>query len=60
LDKIIISEKDYENIAKGIAFGSGIGIFLGLIFDNIIFFFSVGSVVGIIISFIYSNIKRKM
>lgn len=58
LNKLIISDSQYDDIAKGIAFGSGIGILIGLLFNNILFMFSLGSVIGIIISLIYSTTKK--
>lgn len=58
LDKIILSEKGYEYLAKGIAIGVGLGTIIGVILDEIVLFFALGGVIGIIISLIFSAIKR--
>lgn len=55
MDKIILSDKDLDYLAKGLAIGAGIGIFLGIFIDNIILSFSGCSIIGIIISLIYSK-----
>lgn len=58
LEKIMLSDKEYENLAKGIAIGVGIGIIIGTIFDNAVFFFAAGGVLGIIGSLIYSKVEE--
>lgn len=58
LEKLILSDEDYDYLAKGIALGAGIGIFLGLFIDNIILAFSACSVIGIISAFLYSFYKK--
>lgn len=57
MDKIILSDKDLDYLAKGLAIGSGIGIFLGIFIDNIVLSFSGCSIIGIVISLIYSKYK---
>jgi uncharacterized membrane protein len=60
LDKISLSEREYENVAKGIAGGVGIGTLIGLIIGNVTLWFAIGGVVGIISSLIYSSfVKHK-
>ncbi|WP_195989170.1 hypothetical protein [Clostridium sp. D53t1_180928_C8] len=56
--KLMLSEKDYEYLTKGIAFGVGIGVIVGIIFNDINFFFALGGVIGIVIASIYSLIKK--
>lgn len=58
LEKIMLTDKEYENLAKGIAIGVGIGTIVGTILDNAVFFFAAGGVAGIIGSLIYSKIKE--
>lgn len=58
LEKLILSDEDYDYLAKGIAIGAGIGIFLGIFIDNIILTFSAGTVIGIIFSIGYSFYKK--
>lgn len=58
LDKIILSEKEYEYLTKGIAIGVGLGIVIGTILDEIVLFFALGGVIGIISALIFSFIKR--
>lgn len=58
LEKMILSEGDYEYLTKGIAFGVGIGIIIGIIAENIILFFALGGVVGILVASILSIIKK--
>lgn len=48
MDKLIITEAEYECLAKGRAFGVGIGIVVGIIVDNVTLFFALGGVVGIL------------
>ena len=54
LEKLVLSDQDYDYLAKGIAVGAGIGILLGFFIDNIILTFSACSVIGIISSLGYS------
>lgn len=58
LEKLILSDEDYDYLAKGIAIGAGIGIFAGVFIDNIILTFSAGAVMGIIFSIGYSFYKK--
>lgn len=57
-EKLILNEKDYEYLSKGIAIGVGIGIILGAITGEIILFFSLGGVLGIIGGTVISIIKK--
>lgn len=58
MEKLILSDEDYDYLAKGIALGAGIGILLGFFIDNIILTFSAGSVIGIISALGYSFYKK--
>lgn len=57
MEKLILSDQDYDYLAKGIALGAGIGILLGFFTHNIILTFSAGSVIGIISALGYSFYK---
>lgn len=56
--KLILSEKDYEYLTKGLAVGVGIGIIVGSIAENILLFFALGGVLGIIGATVFSTIKK--
>lgn len=58
LDKILLSEKDYEYLIKGIAIGVGIGIITGVILEDIVLYFALGGVIGILASAIISLARR--
>lgn len=57
LEKMILSEKECENLTKSIAGGVGIGLALGAILNNPQFGFALGGVTGIIASLIYTLVK---
>ena len=56
--KLILSEKDYEYLTKGLAAGVGLGIIIGSMAENILLFFALGGVLGIIGATIFSTIKK--
>lgn len=56
--KLILSEKDYEYLTKGLAVGVGLGIIVGSIAENILLFFALGGVLGIIGATVFSTIKK--
>lgn len=58
LDKLVLSDKDYEYLTKGIAGGVGIGILLGVIVGNITLTFAAGGVIGTILAVIYLYYKK--
>ena len=58
LEKIILSDQEFEYLTKGIAFGVGIGTLIGLLLENAILGFSFGGVSGIILSLIYYHYKK--
>lgn len=58
LEKVILSEQEYEYLTKGLALGVGIGTLIGLILENTILGFAFGGVSGIILSLIYSHYKK--
>ena len=59
LGKLILKEKDYEILTKGIVSGVGIGILIGVISGEVILLFSLGGVVGIIISSIFLALNNR-
>lgn len=58
LEKLILSDKDYDYLAKGIALGAGVGISLGIFIDDIILAFSACTVIGIVFSLGYSFYRK--
>lgn len=56
--KLILSEKDYEYLTKGLASGVGLGIIIGSLAGDVLFFFALGGVLGIIGSGIFSFYKK--
>lgn len=59
LEKMILSDKDYEYLTKGIAIGVGTGVLIGTIVGNVTLTFAAGGVIGILSAFIYSIYKRR-
>lgn len=59
LDKIFLSDKEYEIISKGIVFWVLLGTLIGMLYGEIILFFSLGGVLGIILTTIHTLVKRK-
>ena len=60
LDKLSLTDKECEYLAKGIAIGVGCGVFVGAIVGNIALTFSIGGVAVIIGSLFYSwHMKRR-
>lgn len=58
LEKISLTDRQYENLAKGLAFGVGAGIILGAIVGNVALGFAAGGVIGIIGSLCYSYFTK--
>lgn len=58
LDKLVLEDKDYEYLTRGIASGVGIGTIVGMFLSNIEFFFAFGGVVGILASGIYIACRK--
>lgn len=58
LEKIKVTEEDYECLAKGIASGVGIGVLVGIFTGNITFTFALGGVIGILVSLGCSSFKK--
>ena len=60
LEKIMLSDTEYEYLTKEIAIGVGVGIGIvsGMVLEDIVLGFSAGGVIGIIVSFVYSYYKR--
>lgn len=59
LEKMILSDEDYEYLTKGIAIGVGTGVLIGAIVGNVTLTFAAGGVIGILSAFVYSIYKRK-
>lgn len=59
LEKMILSDKDYEYLTKGIAVGVGTGVLIGTVVGNVTLTFAAGGVIGILSAFMYSIYKRK-
>ena len=55
---ILLSEKDYEYLTKGIASGVGIGTLIGVLCGEVIFLFSLGGVIGVILPSIVIIIRK--
>lgn len=58
IEKLSLSDKDFEYVTKGIAFGVAGGIIIGAIFGNITLIFSFGGVIGILSGLGYSIYKK--
>ncbi|WP_243190685.1 hypothetical protein [Clostridium gallinarum] len=58
VEKLVLSEQDYDYLAKGIALGAGCGIFIGVFVNDIILSFSACTVLGIVLSLMYSFYKK--
>lgn len=54
MNKLSLTEEEYEILTKGIAGGVGIGTIVGCFTSNVEFFFALGGIIGIIISSAYS------
>lgn len=53
-DKLMLNDKDYEILTKGIASGVFIGTIIGIISGEITLLFALGGVIGIVASTIIS------
>ncbi|GAB6168539.1 hypothetical protein JCM1393_09990 [Clostridium carnis] len=58
LERLTLSEEDYDYLAKGIALGVGCGILVGGFTGNVILTFAAGGVIGILGAFIYSFYRK--
>ena len=58
LEKISLSDRECEILAKGIAAGAGIGVLVGVFAENVPLTFSLGGVLGIIGSLIYCAYEK--
>ncbi|ATD54040.1 hypothetical protein [Clostridium chauvoei] len=58
LEKISLSDEEYDYLAKGIAIGVGIGIFVGVLMGDVILGFSAGGVLGILGAGIHFLVKK--
>ena len=60
LKKLILSEKDYKYLTKGLSSGVILGVIIGTIVENVLFFFALGGslgIIGTIIFSIYNKVK---
>ena len=57
-EKLNLSDKECDNIIKGVAYGVGIGILIGSLLNKVAFFFAAGGVIGIVLSLAYSFFVR--
>ena len=55
---LFLSDKEINVLAIYLAYGTGLGVFIGMFFDNIQMFFSLGGVLSIIVSLIKIFITR--
>jgi hypothetical protein len=53
-----LSDEEIKVLAIYLAYGTGLGVFIGMFFDNIQLFFSLGGVLSIIISLIKVLLTR--
>ena len=58
LKKLILSEKDYEYLTKGLSSGVVLGIIVGALVEDILFFFALGGILGIIGAGIFSFYRK--
>lgn len=58
LEKIMLTDKEYENLAKGLAIGVSLGTIIGAVINLTTFCFTLGGVIGVIGSLIYSKINK--
>ena len=58
LEKLALSDDDYEYLTKGIAAGVGIGILVGAFIGNIILTFAAGGLLGVFVGSLYSFYKK--
>ena len=58
VDKLSLTNKENEYLAKGIAIGVGLGTVIGLIFNYVELGFATGGVLGVLASLIYSFYRR--
>lgn len=58
--KIFLSDDEIKIVAIFLAYGVGIGIFVGMFFNNIILFFSLGGVISIIASTMKIWVNRRL
>lgn len=57
-DTFFLSDDEIRELALYIAYGSGIGVWVGLIFNNIPLYFALAAVSGVVCSLTRSFIKR--
>ncbi|GFP78547.1 hypothetical protein [Clostridium fungisolvens] len=58
LDKLSLTDKENDLLAKGIAIGAGVGILVGALLNYVTLGFAAGGVVGILVSLTYSFYLR--
>lgn len=60
-DKLFLSDDEIKILSINLAYGVGIGVLIGLLFDNIQLCFALGGVISVVVSLIkiYINKIRK-
>lgn len=53
-----LSDDEIKKLAMYLAYGAGIGIFIGIFTNNITLYFSLGSVIGIVVAGIVCFINK--
>lgn len=53
-----LSDDEIKIVAMYLAYGAGIGVFLGVFIENIPLYFSLGSVIGIVVAIIGCFIRK--
>lgn len=53
-----LSDDEIKIVAMYLAYGAGIGVFLGIFTENIPLYFSLGSVIGIVVAIIGCFIRK--
>ncbi|MGG7144057.1 hypothetical protein ACQPVP_11415 [Clostridium nigeriense] len=58
LDSLFLSEDEIKRLAIFLAYGVGLGILVGLFFNNVEMGFALGGVISIVVSLFKSYIER--
>ncbi len=58
VEKLILSEEDYDYLAKGIILGTILGILIGIFINNIVFGFSICTTIGLTLSILWSIYRK--
>ena len=58
MEKLILSEEDYDYLAKGIILGTIMGIIVGVFINDIILAFSIFTTLGLTLSILWAIYKK--